>query len=88
MKSLALSYVWWPGIDRKIADITKTCSGCQKTQHQPHIAPPHTWERPISLWQSVHIDYIGPFLNRIFLVEVDAYSKWFKVFLIMRMTHQ
>lgn len=80
MKSLARSYIWWPGIDHEIEDITKSCSGCQQTQRQPQVAPLHTWEWPATVWQRVHVDYAGPFLDRMFLVVVDAYSKWPEVF--------
>lgn len=86
MKSLARSYVWWPGIDHEIEDITKACSGCQQTQRQPQVAPPHAWEWPSTVWQRVHIDYAGPFLDRMFLIVVDAYSKWPEVFPVKNAT--
>lgn len=82
MKSLARSYVWWPGIDHQIEDLAKTCSGCQQTQRQPLIAPLHTWEWPTAPWERVHIDYAGPFLDRMFLIVVDAHSKWPEVFTV------
>ena len=31
-------------------------------------------------WSRLHIDFAGPFLNQIFLVLIDAYSKWIEVF--------
>lgn len=76
MKSLARSYVWWPGIDKQIENITKTCSGCQSIQNAPPQAPLHPWEWPSAPWQRVHIDFAGPFMNSMFLVAVDAHSKW------------
>ncbi|XP_039618275.1 uncharacterized protein K02A2.6-like [Polypterus senegalus] len=41
MKNLARSYVWWPGIDHQLDDLTKTCNGCQQTQRSPASAPLH-----------------------------------------------
>lgn len=76
MKSLARSYVWWPGIDKQIEDITKICTGCQSLQNAPPQAPLHPWEWPSAPWQRVHIDFAGPFMNSMFLVAVDAHSKW------------
>lgn len=76
MKSLARSYVWWPGIDKQIEDITKTCPGCQGIQNAPPQAPLHPWEWPSTPWQRVHIDFAGPFMNSMFLIAVDAHSKW------------
>ncbi|CAL9690514.1 unnamed protein product [Knipowitschia caucasica] len=76
MKNLARSYVWWPGLDKQIEDITKTCTGCQSTQNAPPQAPVHPWEWPSSPWLRVHIDFAGPFLNSMFLIAVDAHSKW------------
>ncbi|XP_015260649.1 PREDICTED: uncharacterized protein K02A2.6-like [Cyprinodon variegatus] len=86
MKSLARGHFWWPGIDHEIEDITKSCSGCLQTQRQPQVAMPHTWEWPSTVWQRVHIDYAGPFLDRMFLVVVDAYSKWPEVFPVKNAT--
>ena len=80
MKALARSYCWWPGIDGDLETKVKACSGCQETQKQPQSAPLHPWEYPEGPWQRIHIDYAGPFLGYMFLVVVDAYSKWPAIF--------
>ena len=86
MKSLSRSYIWRPGIDHQIEDLAKTCSGCQLAQKQPPLAPVHSWEWPTAPWQRIHVDYAGPFLDRMFLVVVDAYSKWSEVFIVKNAT--
>ena len=86
MKNLARSYIWWPGIDGQIEDLAKTCSGCQQIQRQPQTAPVHTWEWPTTPWQRIHIDYAGPFMDRMFLIVVDAHSKWPEVFTVKQAT--
>ena len=42
----------------------------------PTKAPLHPWEWVTARWQRLHIDYAGPFQNSMFLVVVDAHSKW------------
>ncbi|XP_061094922.1 uncharacterized protein K02A2.6-like [Conger conger] len=69
MKALARSYVWWPGIDQQIEQLAMHCSGCQRVQNEPTIAP-----------LRIHIDFAGPFMGTTFLVVVDACSKWPEVF--------
>ncbi|XP_060074282.1 uncharacterized protein K02A2.6-like [Ylistrum balloti] len=76
MKSLARSYVWWPGIDADIKHVCKSCVGCQDIKNSPPAAPIHPWEWPSIPWQCIHIDFAGPFLDRMFFVAVDAHSKW------------
>jgi hypothetical protein len=76
MKALARSYVWWPGIDNDIEILVKQCHGCQMQQNAPHKSNLHPWEWPSSPWERVHVDFAGPFLNRMFLIVVDAHSKW------------
>jgi len=39
------------------------------------IAPLDPWEWPFSPWERVHIDFAGPYLDRMFFVLVDAHSK-------------
>ena len=35
MKKVARSYAWWPGIDRDIEILVKSCDGCLQTRNKP-----------------------------------------------------
>lgn len=76
MKALARSYVWWPNINGHLEELAKGCSGCQQNQKMPAKTPLHPWEWATTPWQRIHIDYAGPFQNSMFLVVVDAHTKW------------
>ena len=79
MKSLARSYVWWPGMDAAIKEEVKGCTLCQDQQKAPAKAPLRPWEWPERAWSWVHTDYAGPFCGHMFLIMVNAYSKWMEV---------
>ena len=79
MKALSRSYVWWPGIDQEIEEKVKACNSCQRTRHNPAPAPLHPWEFPNQPWERLHADYAGPFEGKMFLIVIDAYSKWLEV---------
>ena len=79
MKALARSYIWWPNMDTDIETLVKTCTECQESQPSPPTAPLHPWEWPASPWSRLHIDFAGPYLGHMFLVLVDAHSKWMDV---------
>ena len=76
MKSLARSYVWWPQMDKEIEERVAMCNMCQERRHLPPAAPLHVWEWPQRPWVRLHADYAGPFLGHMFLIIVDAHSKW------------
>ncbi|XP_025999364.1 uncharacterized protein K02A2.6-like [Astatotilapia calliptera] len=80
MKGLARSYMWWPHMENDIEDKVRSCSTCQEHRHRPQEAPLHPWEWPEKPWRRIHIDYAGPFLGKMFLVIVDAHSKWLDVY--------
>lgn len=80
MKSLARQHVWWPHIDKQIEDCVKSCMDCCIHQDNPAVAPLHPWSFPDRPWQRLHIDLAGPFLKNMWLVVVDAHSKWPEVF--------
>ena len=42
MKSLARSYIWWPGMDGEIEDLVKSCAMCQQSRLAPAVAPLHS----------------------------------------------
>ena len=76
MKKIARSYVWWPGIDKELEQLAHDCTPCQKVQKEPAVAPLHPWLWPSKPWARIHLDFAGPFLGRMFLIVVDAHSKW------------
>ena len=45
-------------------------------KQDPKLTPIHPWEYPEGPWRRVHIDFVGPVEGKMFLVVVDAYSKW------------
>ena len=75
-KSLARSYVWWPKMDSDIEEMVKNCNVCQETRPAPPAAPLHPWEWPTQPWNRLHLDFGGPFMGYMFLVLIDAHSKW------------
>lgn len=76
MKANARSYVWWPGLDKSLEQISRECRACKLTKSMPAVAPLHPWVWPSHPWQRLHIDFAGPFKGRMFFVLVDAHSKW------------
>ena len=75
-KSIARTFVWWPGIDKSIELYVKRCQNCALQQNNPKPVRMHPWECPRYAWQRLHIDFAGPFLGHSYLIVVDAYSKW------------
>ena len=80
IKSLARGIVWWPKIDEDIDFMVRTCSSCQSQQTNPAVSPLIPWQWPTRLWSRLHIDYAGSFLGQMWLVIIDAHSKWLEVF--------
>ena len=87
-KSLARYYVWWPKIDEDIETLIKECEPCQVNRNEPEKHSSHTWEYPGGPWQRIHIDFCGPFRGQMYLVIVDAYSKWPEVIRMSSTTSQ
>ncbi|XP_045111311.1 uncharacterized protein K02A2.6-like [Portunus trituberculatus] len=78
MKSIARSYVWWPNMDYDIETVVQQCAQCQQLRNLPPT-PLQPWEWPEKPWSRLHLDYAGPFMGKMFLVVIDAHSKWIDV---------
>ncbi|XP_060880783.1 uncharacterized protein K02A2.6-like [Metopolophium dirhodum] len=76
MKALARSYIWWPGIDLEIERITKECKDCLIHSENPPRSVLHNWPWPEGPPQRLHLDFLGPVRGMMFIVILDAYSKW------------
>ena len=79
MKSLARCLVWWPGLDQEIEQLVQMCTECQQERLSPPSAALHPWLWPTRPWTRLHIDFAGPMEGKMFLVVVDAHSKWIEV---------
>ena len=76
MKKVTRSYAWWPGIDRDIEILVKSCDGCLQTRKKPSPVSLHPWQLAERPWQRSHIDFAGPILQQMFLIVIDSFSKW------------
>ena len=45
-------------------------------------APLHPWLWPTKPWERIHLDFASPFQGKMFLIIIDAHSKWPEVILI------
>ena len=82
MKGLARNYIWWPHMDAEIEDMVRCCTICQESRPSPAAAPLHPWAWPTTPWACLHLDFAGPYLGHMYLVVVDAHSKWMDVILM------
>ena len=55
---------------------TSACTGYATTAQDSVRVPLYQWELPLHLWQWVHIDYACLFKGKIWLLLIDAFSKW------------
>lgn len=76
MKMIARSYVWWPGIDRQVESMAASCAICVRARKAPPSVPLNPWPMPDKVWSRIHADFLGPLHGHMFMVIVDAYSKW------------
>ena len=79
VKALARSYVWWPRINDNIEKMTKKCGAWQDSQNLPSKSKPHPWKPATKPWERIHVDVCGPVHGVMWLVIVDAYTKWIEV---------
>ena len=86
MKSLAHLHVWWPGSDKEIETIVHNCVACQSVRNKQPPTNLHPWSWATRLWHRVHLDFAGPFLGSMFLIAVDAHSKWIEAIMMTSTT--
>ncbi|KAL7294746.1 hypothetical protein TKK_0011876 [Trichogramma kaykai] len=80
MKMRVRSCVWWPKIDTDLEQMVATCKVCMRERKAPPKTPLNPWPTPNKHWSRIHSDFLGPIEARMFLIVIDAYSKWPEVF--------
>ncbi|KAK6762016.1 hypothetical protein RB195_022926 [Necator americanus] len=77
---LARGYAYWTNINRDIEEVVRHCRNYQEAAKMPKKTVLNSWTSEKKPWDRIHIDYVGPLNGRMYLVVVDAYSKWPEVF--------
>lgn len=76
MRSIADRHFWWPSMREDIEITAKRCKICHEDGPEVTKTPLHVWEEPARPWQRIHIDFAGPEKGFMWLIVVDAKSKW------------
>ncbi|UYV61178.1 K02A2.6-like [Cordylochernes scorpioides] len=76
LKSVARTLFWWPGLDKDIEETVRRCNCCQSLACMPPRTTPVNWPPTNQPWDRVHIDHLGPFEQNLYLIVVDACTKW------------
>ena len=71
-------------MDADIEQVVRACDTCQSTRSLPAVAPLHPWEWPP---QPRSADFAGPFQGHMFLIVVDACTKWLEVHTFNEVNH-
>ena len=80
MKMLARQYFWWPKLDSQIENYCKSCDICLKVSDNPNKALLIKFEDAKKPLDRIHIDFLGPFNSKTYLIITDAYSKYIEIF--------
>ncbi|KAK7099608.1 hypothetical protein V1264_003723 [Littorina saxatilis] len=77
-KKLIREKVWFPGIDKMVEEIVKTCIPCQASYPGPSVREPViSTPLPSEPWVSIAIDFAGPFPTGDYVMVVtDEYSRY------------
>ena len=67
-------------MDTEIEGIARKCELCQQSCGLPPVAPLHPWACPSAPGSRINLDYAGPIAGQMFLVLIDAHTKWLEVF--------
>ena len=68
---------WWPQMNIQIENAVKKCFDCQVSTKTNHTEPAQMTPLPARAWETVEIDFCGPFPNGEYeLVVTDQYSRY------------
>ncbi|XP_063915685.1 uncharacterized protein K02A2.6-like [Zophobas morio] len=86
MKAMARSFLWFPGVDKEIEQICKSCKACLSvTSHPPKTYV--SWPESSNPFELVHMDFFT-FLQRQYLIIVDSCTKWLEIYSMKNITSE
>ncbi|GBM08642.1 Uncharacterized protein K02A2.6 [Araneus ventricosus] len=80
MKALARSFIYWKDIYKDIEEAVRNYVDCVRHKTDSAKDKVHYWEIPSMPLERIHIDFADPIFKHMFLLIVDAHSKWLEVY--------
>ena len=77
---LAKDCTTWFWENRQLELKAQWCEVCWLHRAAPATAPLHPWEWPVRRWSHLHINHAEPFMGHLFLIVINACSKWMEVY--------
>ena len=74
-KQMARRYVWWPNINGDVKNLVQNCFICRQTAKAP-VAEFKSWPQKRKPWERIHLDYAGPFYDKMWLICVDLFQNF------------
>lgn len=78
MNATARSRFWWPGLDKEMERTSATCDVCVQVLPMSSSKTSVNCPATQKILSRVHINFLGPFKDKMTLVVVDARSKGIK----------
>ena len=76
-KKLLREKVWFPGMDAMVERAVKQCLACQSVGQPTKPAPLKIMSIPTSAWDTVYVDFLGPFpTGDLLLVMIDGRTRF------------
>ena len=77
-KKLLRTKVFFFGMDKMVEDLISNCISCQCTGPSKPHPPIQTTDIPDNVWDTIHMDYLGPVpvVNKYVLVMMDKRSRY------------
>lgn len=80
MKRTIRAKMWWPGLDKDVENLVKSCLGCTTVSRNEPPEPMIRTEMPSEPWELLAIDfYSTDEIEKKFLVVIDYYSRFLAV---------
>ncbi|CAB3388179.1 Hypothetical predicted protein [Cloeon dipterum] len=79
MKALARSYFWWPGMDKDIEEMARSCEPCLLVNKSPNKALVIPWSIPHRPWSRIHLDFFELKRGESFMIVADGLSGYMDV---------
>ena len=68
---------WFPSMNIQIENIVQSCFNCQLATNTPHTEPAKMTKLPQKPWETVELDFCGPFPNGEYaMVLTDQFSRY------------